>query len=141
MNKRCTNSACRSTFSTLNFDGKCPFCGKAYLQIKCGRKQKTTSRQKQKPNGILIFRKNGYYRLKLDLGEVRRLIMQDELIKSVRMLRDTLQKAGYRAESVRDLRDYVMAIKSREEGKAVWRLLTEKDGFPQKAKVLRMRIE
>ena len=27
MFKKCTNSACRRTFSTLRFAGACPFCG------------------------------------------------------------------------------------------------------------------
>ena len=39
MNKRCTNSSCRKIFSTLNFYGKCPHCGKAYPQLKGTRKQ------------------------------------------------------------------------------------------------------
>ena len=30
MNKRCTDSSCRRTFSTLNADGKCPHCGKVF---------------------------------------------------------------------------------------------------------------
>ncbi len=38
MNKRCTNSACRKVFSTLNFEVKCPFCGKAYPQLASTRK-------------------------------------------------------------------------------------------------------
>ena len=33
MNKKCTNSSCRKTFSTLNFDGRCPYCGKRYPQL------------------------------------------------------------------------------------------------------------
>ena len=38
MNKRCTNSSCRKTFSTLIYGGKCPFCGKVYPQIRQGWK-------------------------------------------------------------------------------------------------------
>ena len=38
MNKRCTNPSCRKTFSTLNFGGQCPFCGKTYQNLKSGRK-------------------------------------------------------------------------------------------------------
>ena len=34
MNKRCTNSSCRRTFSTLHFNGQCPFCGKEYPQLR-----------------------------------------------------------------------------------------------------------
>ena len=33
MNKRCTNSSCRKTFSTLTYGGVCPFCGKVYPQL------------------------------------------------------------------------------------------------------------
>lgn len=38
VNKRCTNSSCRKTFSTLIYGGKCPFCGKVYPQIRQGWK-------------------------------------------------------------------------------------------------------
>ena len=33
MRKRCTNSACRRSFSTLSFSGACPWCGKEYPRI------------------------------------------------------------------------------------------------------------
>ena len=33
MNKKCTNSSCRKTFSTLYFAGNCPYCGKKYPQL------------------------------------------------------------------------------------------------------------
>ena len=39
MNKRCTDSSCRRTFSTLDFDGRCPYCGKAYPQLVRQRKK------------------------------------------------------------------------------------------------------
>ena len=39
MNKRCTDSSCRRTFSTLDFDGRCPYCGKAYPQLNRQRKK------------------------------------------------------------------------------------------------------
>ena len=138
MNKRCTNSACRSTFSTLNFNGQCPFCGKAYPQLKSSRKQELSPR---KPNSILIHRKNGYYRLKLNLDDVRKLVLQDRNIEGFKKLRELFQKTGYKPEYPRDLLAYVKEIKAQEEDKTAWFLLTKKDGYPQKAKVLRMRIE
>ena len=39
MNKKCTNPACRKTFSTLDFSGSCPHCGKEYPQLVSGRKR------------------------------------------------------------------------------------------------------
>ena len=39
MFKKCTNSACRRTFSTLHFAGACPFCGKKYPQIEAEGKK------------------------------------------------------------------------------------------------------
>ena len=33
MNKRCTNSSCRRTFSTLHLNGRYPYCGKMYPQL------------------------------------------------------------------------------------------------------------
>ena len=44
MNKRCTNSSCRKTFSTLHSNGQCPFCGKKYPQLRV----KETSLEKPK---------------------------------------------------------------------------------------------
>ncbi|MBQ4156630.1 MAG: hypothetical protein IJD86_00605 [Clostridia bacterium] len=38
MNKKCTNSPCRKTFSTLTNGGICPFCGKMYPQILTAKK-------------------------------------------------------------------------------------------------------
>lgn len=38
MNKKCTNPACRKVFSTLNFYGGCPHCGKEYPQLVSKRK-------------------------------------------------------------------------------------------------------
>ena len=39
MNKKCTAPSCRKTFSTLEFNGRCPHCGKAYPQLLSSRKQ------------------------------------------------------------------------------------------------------
>ncbi len=36
MRKRCTNSACRRSFSTADF-GACPWCGKEYPRIQRGQ--------------------------------------------------------------------------------------------------------
>lgn len=38
MNKRCTNPSCRKNFSTLDFYGSCPYCGKEYPQLVPARK-------------------------------------------------------------------------------------------------------
>ena len=39
MNKKCTAPSCRKTFSILEFNGRCPHCGKAYPQFLSSRKQ------------------------------------------------------------------------------------------------------
>ena len=128
MNKRCTNSACRSTFSTLNFDGRCPFCGKAYPQLKSRRKQMISPwKTNVHKNRMPILTENGPLYLKIDLENARKLILEGRVIKGMRALLQDMGEAGY-IVGVRDLRELAHDLKVREEYKAVWRVTGESNG-------------
>jgi len=84
MNKRCTNSSCRRTFSTLDFKGKCPFCGKEYPQLRRMRK-----RVKPVPRlrlGTLVIDFSDAF-IKLNPVENK--------VKAIKCVRDTLKQRGY----------------------------------------------
>ncbi|MCR5336423.1 MAG: hypothetical protein K6E42_07725 [Synergistes sp.] len=92
MNKRCTNSSCRRTFSTLRYGGKCPFCGKLYPQIFSARK---------KPKGTGWLDRSTWLYIKdrrtvsINIAESYRFLREGEKIKAIKALVYALRDRGY----------------------------------------------
>lgn len=84
MNKRCTNSSCRKTFSTLTYGGICPFCGKRYPQlVPSGCNQRRIS-----------MRIDGK-RVVFKVGEVEHYRRQKRLVKAIKSITREFQRHGY----------------------------------------------
>ena len=92
MNKRCTNSACRKTFSTLTYGGKCPFCGKVYPQLIRTRSLKNVVRAGKKYS--VVARVDGSP-LKIDLSVSIYWHRQGQKIKAIKAIRDEFMRKGY----------------------------------------------
>ena len=92
MNKRCTNSSCRRTFSTLRYGGKCPFCGKLYPQIFSARKE---------PEGTGRLMKSTWLYIKdrplvsINIAEAYRFLREDRKIVAIKALVGALRDHGY----------------------------------------------
>ena len=83
MNKRCTNSSCRKTFSTLINGGTCPFCGKVYPQlIRAGY---------SKAMKIWIDGK----RIRFSMDEVESHRMQGRRVKGILACKREFERLGY----------------------------------------------
>ena len=114
MNKRCTNSSCRRTFSTLNASGRCPHCGKLYPQLACGRKNNDRIRLRVKSG-------NSCRCLNIKAGEMLRLGRGDKKVRMIKEFRSQVMTRGYHI-GLKAARDYCVNLL---EGKAVpaeWRL-------------------
>lgn len=84
MNKRCTNSSCRKTFSTLINGGTCPFCGKVYPQlIRAGYCRKAMK--------IWIDGK----RIRFSMDEVESHRMQGRRVKGILACKREFERLGY----------------------------------------------
>lgn len=87
MNKRCTNSSCRRTFSTLDFAGKCPFCGKVYPQLRRTRKGNTSG------NCLVLAG------MRIDFTDaIIELPLDRYKVKFIKHMRDVLKERGYRLD-------------------------------------------
>lgn len=127
MNKRCTNPSCRKTFSTLNYGGQCPFCGKRYPQLESARKDGLPApiihglgKPGKKETGpfirIMIQRKDacraGKRSIDICLRDVLAFGVRGEKIKAIKALREEMSCKGY-AIGLKDAKDFFEAIMSR----------------------------
>ena len=99
MNKHCTNPSCRKTFSTLNYGGQCPFCGKIYPDLESRRKNavavKTVSVWDRMTLKIRM-RKSGYgITVHVRTDEVVKLLRMDEKIKAIKVFREEMKELGF----------------------------------------------
>lgn len=113
MNKKCTNSSCRRTFSTLNFSGFCPHCGKLYLQL-----------LKPHPRILCLTDGSAGSRLNVFIGETCKLIRKGTRIQAVKSLRATLNSRGF-CMSLRDSVNIVDAIKAHNAPRFICRITKE----------------
>ncbi|MBR4204407.1 MAG: hypothetical protein IKQ92_02925 [Clostridia bacterium] len=126
MNKRCTNSYCRKTFSTLNFDGHCPWCGKAYPQLApavngtCrGAFIKLQATNGKRPMPLWI-----------DLTEVLDHIRADRRLYAAKALHTQFQVRGYRAD-LRSVLNFCRALQDGKQPCTVWHKTGEiRDNLP-----------
>ena len=126
MNKRCTNSSCRRTFSTLNFDGFCPWCGKAYPQL-APPNSKGSCRKFIK---LRVTDRKGSWSLRIDLTEVLALIRAGKLLDSVKRFRDELLARGLRPD-LRSAMNFCKALRDGKQPCADWHKTGEIiDGLP-----------
>ena len=119
MNKQCTNSSCRRTFSTLNADGKCPHCGKSYPQLNSRRKHAF-------PGCIRLRIRTGkdYCYLNIRLDEALRLGQNGEKIKMIAAFRNQLKAQGYLAD-LKTAKDFCENLLDRKEVMTEWYLTGE----------------
>lgn len=143
MNKHCTNPSCRKTFSTLNYGGQCPFCGKTYPQLESARKDGLPApvikapfhprkREKAAYLAITIVPQAGIRKRKccieIPISDV--LALAGEKIKGIKALRNAFVEAGY-AIGLKDAKDLFEAIISGHR-QAAWYLTgDEKDGIKE----------
>ena len=122
MNKQCTNSSCRKTFSTLNFGGLCPFCGKIYPQLESARKNSLPvpnvfgAKQNEKKGPFIRLtirqggRKNRASRsLDVYLKDALAYGRKGEKIKGIKDLREQAFGKGY-SISLRDSKWFFEAV-------------------------------
>ena len=86
MNKRCTNSSCRRTFSTLDFTGKCPFCGKVYPQLRRTRKGPLSK-------NFLVL---AGMRINFTDAIIKFAPLDENKVKLIKHMREVLRGRGYR---------------------------------------------
>ena len=124
MNKRCTNSSCRKTFSTLNYGGQCPFCGKVYPQLTCARKGFVSSCFPAVFR--LVVRTNHFKKavLRLNLKNIITSIEKDSLIEGIKRFRSEMAGHGYRP-GLKDSKVFCEALRDHKPPCSVWRLSDE----------------
>lgn len=113
MNKHCTNSACRKTFSTLTYGNVCPFCGKVYPQLP----EIKLSRQRMPMwiNGTrIIFR----------LDEIERFRQEGQRAKGIIATRKEMARHGY-SLPLKTARDLFLNLDSKQYRVDIWK--TKKD--------------
>ena len=122
MNKHCTNPSCRKTFSTLNYGGHCPFCGKIYPQLESARKdglpapviQGVGCRTGKGSSARIILRLNskGSKRrlsVEVNLRDVLAYRQTNEKIKAIKALRAIINGKGF-LMGLREAKDFVEAV-------------------------------
>ena len=138
MDKRCTNSSCRKTFSTLNYGGQCPFCGKIYPQLRSARKDGLPApvihpfQPAPEDDSILpiqIIRKGKSGRknpFRLFVRQVLGFQREGRMLKAAHALLVELSRAGYAVE--RKARRLLMqAIREDCRLLSTWRLTGDMD--------------
>ena len=99
MNKRCTEPSCRKTFSTLNYGGQCPFCGKIYPDLESRRKNaaaaKTVSVWDRMAFKIRQGRAGRGSTVLVRTDEVVKLLRMDEKIRAIMVFKDEMRTLGF----------------------------------------------
>ena len=137
MNKHCTNPSCRKTFSTLNYGGQCPFCGKVYPHLESARKgglglfgQKTPFAR------IMICQKDesrkGRISIDMSLRKVLYFCRKGEKIKAIKELLNEGKSHGYYVGLI-NAKVFVEAILSNRQPCTVWRLNGEENTWNGKS--------
>lgn len=124
MNKRCTNSSCRKTFSTLGFDGKCPHCGKRYPQLINTRKHGYPSYRYIN----ICVKKKPQFRISLD--QVLALLAAGRKFDGIKRFREEVRMKNFNPD-LRSSKEFCEALMAGERPCAVWYLTSEKrDDLP-----------
>lgn len=124
MNKRCTNSSCRKTFSTLEFSGECPYCGKVYPQLIATRKHGTPGRNYIRIN----IGKDLQFRI--SLVQVLALLAVGKKLDAIHNFIEEVRKNGYNPH-VKDSKEFCEALMEGEKPCTTWLLTPSKrDGLP-----------
>ena len=121
MNKRCTDSSCRRTFSTLNADGRCPHCGKFYPQLYCGRKGAFAGNRREIR---LILREKdgkGCRNMNFRLDGVLNAGRRGGIILMVKAFRAQARNRGY-AVGLRAAKDFCVSLTDGKEPMTDWYL-------------------
>ncbi len=137
MNKTCTNSSCRKTFSTLTYGGQCPFCGKLYPQLKSARKDDTPAPDVffQNPSVAaapvirFVINRHGK-KLRVSLKDVLAFIKKGEFIKAIKAFRAELNRLGY-TTGLKEAKFFCDALRENRKPCTVWRTGYEKNGFKE----------
>lgn len=128
MNKCCTNSFCRRTFSTLNSEGKCPFCGKNYPQLNCGRKHDLSEKEHEDWMKLRIRKGGRYDHLNIRLGELNQLASDSKTDEMIRVFREQIGKRGYYI-SLKAGTEFCRNLTEKKDPPTEWRLTgEEKEG-------------
>ena len=124
MNKRCTNSSCRKTFSTLAYNGQCPYCGKKYPQLTTARKHGTPSCFYVRLN---IGKKE---RIRISLDPIMAYLSAGKRMDAVKAFRAEAIAQGY-APVFLDSIHFCNALTAGEKPCTSWGLTSDrKDGLP-----------
>lgn len=138
MNKRCTNSSCRKTFSTLSYGGQCPFCGKVYPQLTSSRKDGTLPPPvRQDPVSRLsapmrfVIRRAGHkrkdsFRLWLNLDDLRKAWQDGQKLAAIKAFRNMMFSHGFQP-GLRDSKQFCEALGENSRPCAFWKLTGEED--------------
>ena len=113
MNKKCTNSSCRRTFSTLNFTGICPHCGKLYPQLV----------KQQTPFLYLADSKSRSVK-KISISEAYHCIRSGERFAAIKSIFMTVKEHGFFI-SLWDVKDFVDAIIAHKKPSRLWKITGE----------------
>ena len=135
MNKTCTNSSCRKTFSTLTYGGQCPFCGKLYPQLKSARKDDTPAPDVffQNPSVAaapvirFVINRHGK-KLRVSLKDVLAFIKKGEFIKAIKAFRAELNRLGY-TTGLKEAKFFCDALRENRKPCTVWRTGIEWHGL------------
>ncbi len=119
MNKRCTNSSCRRTFSTLNAGGICPHCGKCYPQLKTKRKHPLPVRIELR---VKTGKRDRYLYIQPD--ELFHHSLNGNKIKAVKAFRNQAAAQGYHID-IRSAKDFCLNLLDRRDVMTEWYLSDE----------------
>lgn len=113
MNKHCTNSSCRKTFSTLVNGGICPFCGKVYPQLvpmgySCRKME------------IRIDEK----RISFKMDEVEHYLRSRQIIKGIKSIMKEFERHGY-SLNLRSAREFYTSLENRQIRMNRWREVSD----------------
>ncbi len=108
MNKQCTNSSCRKTFSTLTYGGTCPFCGKKYPQLR------------SEHSGHKMIIRIGGRRIKFRLREIEWYRLQGQRVRGIKAARQEFKRHGYNM-SLLDAKKFYESYNGGQYTMDIWR--------------------
>lgn len=115
MNKRCTKSSCRKTFSTLTYGGVCPFCGKVYPQLPGPIPRRPRLKMPMWIDGRrIVFR----------LDEIESFHREGQRVKGIKETRKEMARHGYML-GLRNAKDFYDNLYSTQKRMDTWRTITD----------------
>ncbi len=121
MNKRCTESSCRKTFSTLDAGGRCPHCGKSYPQLYRSRKRGNPWNRYPPRMKLSVSAGKETVCLNIRLDEMLRLGLDGKKLQMIKLFRTQVMARGY-CPGLMASKEFCESLMNRKAVRTAWRL-------------------